>query len=92
MIALLSDKVEFGRAEQPTRLAAMKVMQATRRVFMMNRDYSEFRNSLGQHVRHDPPWMLREWVLHKETRAERIGSLMDCKKCDEELSHSQRQS
>src|ERR1017187_4988072 len=45
MIALLSDKVEFGREEQPTRLAAVKVMQATRRVFM-KRDYSEFRNSL----------------------------------------------
>src|SRR5664279_3318027 len=40
MIALLSAKVEFGRVEQPTRLAAMKVMQTTRRVFM-RRDYSE---------------------------------------------------
>jgi hypothetical protein len=45
MIVLLSDKVEFGRAEQPTRLAAMKVMQATRKVFM-KRNYSEFPNSL----------------------------------------------
>jgi hypothetical protein len=45
MIALLSDKVEFGRVEQPTRLAAMKVMQATRKVFM-KRDYSEFPNSI----------------------------------------------
>jgi hypothetical protein len=45
MIALLSDKVEFGRVEQPTRLAAMKVMQATRKVFM-KRDYNEFPNNL----------------------------------------------
>jgi hypothetical protein len=45
MIALLSDKVEFGRVEQPTRLAAMKVVQATRKV-LMKRDYSEFPNSL----------------------------------------------
>lgn len=40
----------------------------------------------GQHVRHDPPWMVREWVLDEETRAERIGRMLECKKCDEELS------
>ena len=38
------------------------------------------------HVRHDPPWMVREWVLHEETRAERIGRMMECKRCDEALS------
>src|SRR5580692_8531946 len=53
MIALLSDKVEFGRVEQPTRLAGMKVMQATRRVFM-KRDYSEFRNILVPARNADP--------------------------------------
>lgn len=40
----------------------------------------------GQHVRHDPPWMVREWVLREETRSERIGRMLECKKCDEELS------
>jgi hypothetical protein len=29
-----------------------------------------------QHVRHDPPWMLREWVLTEVGRAERIGHLL----------------
>jgi len=38
----------------------------------------------GQHVRHGPPWMVREWVVSEEGRAARIGSLMECKRCDEE--------
>lgn len=36
-----------------------------------------------QHVRHDPPWMVREWVTTEEGRASRIGNSLDCKKCDE---------
>lgn len=36
-----------------------------------------------QHVRHDPPWMVREWVTTAEGRASRIGTLLECKKCDE---------
>ena len=35
-----------------------------------------------QHVRHDPPWMVREWVVTEAGRAERIGSLMECKRCE----------
>jgi hypothetical protein len=38
----------------------------------------------GQHVRHDPPWMLRPWVLTQEGRAERIGKILYCKRCLEE--------
>jgi hypothetical protein len=38
----------------------------------------------GQHVRHDPPWMVREWVTSEEGRGARIGSLMECRKCDED--------
>lgn len=40
----------------------------------------------SQHVRHDPPWMLREWVTSEAGRAPRIGSWMECKRCDEEDS------
>ncbi|HEX9198121.1 MAG TPA: DUF3565 domain-containing protein [Acidobacteriaceae bacterium] len=40
----------------------------------------------GQHVRHTPPWMVREWVLTEAGRAERLGRLMECKKCDEEMA------
>jgi hypothetical protein len=34
-----------------------------------------------QHVRHNPPWINRPWVLLHETRAEVIGQLLDCRKC-----------
>jgi hypothetical protein len=34
-----------------------------------------------QHVRHDPPLRIREWVLTEEGRRERIGQHLDCKKC-----------
>lgn len=35
-----------------------------------------------QHVRHRPPWEVREWVTREAGRAERIGKEMECKKCD----------
>jgi hypothetical protein len=38
----------------------------------------------SQHVRHDPPWTVREWVLHEAGRAQRMGSWMECKRCDED--------
>jgi hypothetical protein len=38
----------------------------------------------GQHVRHDPPWMVREWVTTEEGRRSRLGSELDCKRCEEE--------
>ena len=38
----------------------------------------------GQHVRHDPPWMVREWVTTEEGRTSRLGSVLECKRCDEE--------
>ena len=38
------------------------------------------------HVRHDPPWTIRAWVLDREQRAGRIGSFMDCKRCDAEAA------
>ena len=38
----------------------------------------------GQHARHDPPWTVREWVTTEEGRAARVGTEIDCKRCDEE--------
>jgi Protein of unknown function (DUF3565) len=38
----------------------------------------------GQHVRHDPPWQLRPWVITLEGRRSRLGVALECKKCDEE--------
>jgi tellurite resistance-related uncharacterized protein len=35
----------------------------------------------GQHVRHQPPWQLRPWVLTEEGRALHLGHRLDCVKC-----------
>ena len=36
-----------------------------------------------QHVRHNPPWTLRPWVTTSEGRAEKLGEVLACRKCDE---------
>ena len=36
----------------------------------------------SQHVRHDPPWQVREWVLEESTRREHLGTTLNCLKCD----------
>jgi cytochrome c-type biogenesis protein CcmH/NrfF len=38
----------------------------------------------GQHVRHKPPLVSREWVLAEEGRAAHLGFELNCKRCDEE--------
>ena len=37
----------------------------------------------NQHVRHDPPWINRPWVVTPEGRAKVLGQVLKCKKCDE---------
>jgi hypothetical protein len=37
----------------------------------------------NQHVRHNPPWVNRPWVVTPEGRAAAMGAELDCKKCDE---------
>ncbi len=36
----------------------------------------------NQHVRHDPPWTNRPWVISPEGRARMLGTVLNCKKCD----------
>lgn len=38
-----------------------------------------------QHVRHDPPWQNRPWVITEQGRNEKLGVMLECKKCDEEM-------
>ena len=38
----------------------------------------------GQHVRHNPPWTNRPWVMTAEGRQSRLGETLACRKCDEE--------
>lgn len=38
----------------------------------------------GQHVRHDPPLVSREWVLTPAGRAARLGARLACRRCLED--------
>ncbi len=39
----------------------------------------------NQHVRHTPPWQNRVWVLTEDGRKEKLGMILECKLCDDEL-------
>nr|CAA6819497.1 MAG: Unknown protein [uncultured Thiotrichaceae bacterium] len=36
----------------------------------------------NQHVRHNPPWINRPWVMSKAGRASKLGCELGCVKCD----------
>ncbi|MEQ9090030.1 MAG: DUF3565 domain-containing protein [Balneola sp.] len=36
-----------------------------------------------QHVRHNPPWQIREWVTTEAGRKTKIGHFLQCKGCDQ---------
>ncbi len=36
-----------------------------------------------QHVRHNPPWTNRPWVITETGRDSRLGHELDCVKCDQ---------
>ena len=38
-----------------------------------------------QHVRHNPPFVERPWVLTPEGRERFLGYELDCEKCEENL-------
>jgi Protein of unknown function (DUF3565) len=37
----------------------------------------------NQHVRHDPPWTNRPWVLTEAGRVATLGKHLGCRKCDQ---------
>jgi hypothetical protein len=37
----------------------------------------------GQHVRHDPPWQVRPWVVTEEGRRQFIGATLHCVFCQQ---------
>ncbi len=41
----------------------------------------------GQHMRHNPPWTNRPWVMTPEGRARYLGRMVSCKKCKEGAGH-----
>lgn len=34
-----------------------------------------------QHVRHDPPWQQRPWVMTEHGRQQKLGFTLICQKC-----------
>lgn len=36
----------------------------------------------NQHVRHNPPWVSRPWVITPEGRESMLGTALECRKCD----------
>lgn len=38
-----------------------------------------------RHVRHEPPFQLRPWVLDEEGRRQRLGTPINCGLCEQEL-------
>jgi hypothetical protein len=60
---------------------------ATRRIVGFRQDdenhwVAELECGHTQHVRHDPPWQVRPWVVTVEGRRGRIGTTLDCLLCD----------
>jgi hypothetical protein len=41
-----------------------------------------------QHVRHQPPWINRPWVVTPEGRARVRGNVLECKTCDDAVRGS----
>ena len=46
---------------------------------------AELRCGHFQHVRHNPPWSNRPWVVTQQGRDEMLGHELNCVKCDESL-------
>jgi tellurite resistance-related uncharacterized protein len=36
----------------------------------------------NQHMRHNPPWLVREWVTSEAGRGSKLGAEIDCPLCD----------
>ena len=46
---------------------------------------AELECSHTQHVHHRPPWLSNMWVLKNKTRNKKLGTYLNCKKCDEKI-------
>jgi len=42
----------------------------------------------SQHVRHDPPWQVREWVTTEAGRQAHLGTILNCRLCAPRIDHS----
>ncbi len=44
----------------------------------------------NQHMRHNPPWINRSWVMSTEGRQRMLGHCLNCKRCDEALQQANK--
>ena len=44
--------------------------------------YAQLACGHTQHVRHDPPWQNRPWVITEQGRLEKLRQTLECKHCD----------
>jgi hypothetical protein len=44
----------------------------------------------GYHMRHNPPWLIREWVQTEEGRNRFLGHTLNCVKCDPSVQITQQ--
>jgi hypothetical protein len=43
-----------------------------------------------QHVRHNPPWTNRPWVITEEGRKQMLGKQLSCKPCAAAAGHGSK--
>ena len=78
MTAIPPDRV----ADKPTPAGAMH-----RRIVAFHQDelghwVADLECGHSQHVRHDPPWTSRPWVLQEATRNAVLGTTLVCRRCE----------
>jgi uncharacterized protein DUF3565 len=55
----------------------------TRRVKSIRRDSEAAFMRTASQVRHQPPWQNRPWVMTDKGRQSRLGSTLECRRCNE---------
>jgi hypothetical protein len=76
----------YGACTPPRRLSSHCMQQPIIGYHLDERGdwVADLRCGHGQHVRHDPPWQLRPWVLTAEGRASFLGVELECLLCEEQ--------
>jgi hypothetical protein len=78
----------------PGRIEGMRIKMAAERLIVgFHQDQegnwvAELECGHNQHVRHDPPWQERSWVLTSEGRRTRLGTRLTCRLCRAEETGS----
>ena len=87
--ALSARNCGVQRRPEPVTTTHQLTTLIPRRIVGYHRDelgdwVAELKCGHGQHVRHDPPWQVREWVTTEAGRAAHLGTILNCVRCFEE--------